>query len=199
MRAKVEDDIEYVRLSDFGTNSAQEVRDAFLDGKRHNVKGYILDLRYNGGGLLDTAVDISSLFIPQGTIVSMIDRQGVRDVRSANDDAIGTTPLVILVNRYTASASEITAGAVQDYGVGTILGETTFGKGVVQSLYTLPDKGALKITTARYVTPKGRDIQHKGIVPDVVVTQCVDLPILDTAADKQLTAAKKIIESKKDV
>jgi carboxyl-terminal processing protease len=156
-------------------------------------------LRYNGGGLLDTAVDISSLFIPQGTIVSMIDRQGVRDVRSANGDAIGTTPLVILVNRYTASASEITAGAVQDYGVGTILGETTFGKGVVQSLYTLPDKGALKITTARYVTPKGRDIQHKGIVPDVVVTQRVDLPILDTAADKQLAAAKKIIESKKDV
>jgi carboxyl-terminal processing protease len=199
VRAKVEDDIEYVRLSDFGTNSAQEVRDAFLDGKRHNVKGYILDLRYNGGGLLDTAVDISSLFIPQGTIVSMIDRQGVRDVRSANGDAIGTTPLVILVNRYTASASEITAGAVQDYGVGTILGETTFGKGVVQSLYTLPDKGALKITTARYVTPKGRDIQHKGIVPDVVVTQRVDLPILDTAADKQLAAAKKIIESKKDV
>jgi carboxyl-terminal processing protease len=199
VRAKVEDGIEYVRLSDFGTNSAQEVRDAFLDGKRHNVKGYILDLRYNGGGLLDTAVDISSLFIPQGTIVSMIDRQGVRDVRSATGDAIGTTPLVILVNRYTASASEITAGAVQDYGVGTILGETTFGKGVVQSLYTLPDKGALKITTSRYVTPKGRDIQHKGIVPDVVVTQRVDLPILDTAADKQLTAAKKIIESKKDV
>ena len=88
---------------------------------------------------------------------------------------------------------------MQDYGVGTILGETTFGKGVVQSLYTLPDKGALKITTARYVTPKGRDIQHKGIVPDVVVTQRVDLPILDTPADKQLNAAKQIIESKKDV
>jgi len=199
VKAKIEDGIEYVRLADFGSNSAQEVRDAFLDGKRHNVHGYILDLRYNGGGLLDAAVDISSLFIPQGTIVSTIDRAGNRDVRSATGDAIGTTPLVILVNRYTASASEITAGAVQDYGVGTILGETTFGKGVVQSLYTLPDKGALKITTARYVTPKGRDIQHKGIVPDVVVTQRVDLPILDTPADKQLAAAKKIIESKKDV
>lgn len=199
VKAKVEDGIEYVRLADFGSNSAQEVRDAFLDGKHHNVHGYILDLRYNGGGLLDAAVDISSLFIPQGTIVSTIDRAGNRDVRSATGDAIGTIPLVILVNRYTASASEITAGAVQDYGVGTILGETTFGKGVVQSLYTLPDKGALKITTARYVTPKGRDIQHKGIVPDVIVTQRVDLPILDTPADKQLAAAKKIIESKKDV
>ncbi|MEA2721724.1 MAG: carboxyl-terminal processing protease [Candidatus Eremiobacteraeota bacterium] len=196
VRSKIESDIEYVRLSDFGTTSADEVRAAFLDGKKHNVHGYILDLRNNGGGLLDAAVDISSLFIAQGAIVSTIDRAGDRDVRSASGHSIGTKPLVILVNKYTASASEITAGAVQDYGVGTLVGEKTFGKGVVQSLYTLPDKGALKITTARYVTPKGRDIHHKGIVPDVVVTQRVDLPIIDTAADKQLSAAKKIIESK---
>ncbi|MBV9407314.1 MAG: S41 family peptidase, partial [Candidatus Eremiobacteraeota bacterium] len=199
VRAKIEDGIEYVRLSDFGSTSADEVRSAFVDGKKHNVRGYILDLRNNGGGLLDAAVDISSLFIQDGTVVSTIDRAGDRDVRSANGHPIGAKPLVLLVNRYTASASEITAGAVQDYGVGTLVGEKTFGKGVVQSLYNLPDKGALKITTARYVTPKGRDIQHKGIVPDVVVTQRVDLPIIDTPADKQLSAAKKIIESKKDV
>jgi carboxyl-terminal processing protease len=88
---------------------------------------------------------------------------------------------------------------VQDYGVGTLVGEKTFGKGVVQSLYTMPDKGALKITTARYVTPKGRDIHHKGIVPDVIVTQRVDdLRIIDSPADKQLSAAKKIIENKKE-
>ncbi len=197
IRAKIEDGIEYVRLSDFGSNSAQEVREALLNGKKNNVRGYILDLRFNGGGLLDAAVDISSLFIPQGTIVSTIDRAGNREIRSATGDAIGAKPLVVLVNRYTASASEITAGAVQDYGVGTLIGEKTFGKGVVQSLYNLPDKGALKITTARYVTPKGRDIQHKGIVPDITITQRVDLPIIDTPADKQLSAAKKIIESKK--
>jgi len=196
VRAKVENGIEYVRLQDFGTTSADEVRAAFLDGKKHNVHGYILDLRNNGGGLLDAAVDISSLFIAQGTIVSTIDRAGHRDVKSASGGVIDTKPLVLLVNRFTASASEITAGAVQDYGVGTLVGEKTFGKGVVQSLYTLPDKGALKITTARYVTPKGRDIHHKGIVPDVVVTQRVDLPIIDTAADQQLSTAKKIIESK---
>ena len=198
IREKVEDNIEYVRLADFGSNSADEVKRAFLSGKSRNVRGYILDLRFNGGGLLDAAVDISSLFIPQGPIVSTIDRAGNRDVRSASGGVIGTKPLVILVNRYTASASEITAGAVQDYGAGTLVGEKTFGKGVVQSLWTLPDKGALKITTARYVTPKGRDIQHKGIVPDVVVTQRIDLPIIDTPADKQLNAAKKIIASKKD-
>lgn len=194
IREKIEDNIEYVRLADFGSNSADEVKHAFINGKNHNVRGYILDLRFNGGGLLDAAVDISSLFIPQGPIVSTIDRAGNRDVRSAEGNTIGAKPLVILVNKYTASASEITAGAVQDYRAGTIVGEKTFGKGVVQSLYTLPDKGALKITTARYVTPKGRDIQHKGIVPDVVVTQRVDLPIIDTPADKQLNAAKKIIE-----
>ncbi len=197
VRAKIENGIEYVRLSDFGTTSADEVRDAFVDGKKHNVHGYILDLRNNGGGLLDAAVSISSLFIPQGTIVSTIDRAGDRDVKSADGHTIDAKPLVLLVNRYTASASEITAGAVQDYGAGTLVGEKTFGKGVVQSLYTLPDKGALKITTARYVTPKGRDIHHKGIVPDVVVTQPVDT-LIDGPADKQLAAAKKIIESKKD-
>jgi len=194
--SKIENDIEYVRLAEFGQTSADEVRDALLNGKRHNVRGYILDLRFNGGGLLDAAVDISSLFIPQGTIVSTIDRAGDRDVRNASGHALDAKPLVLLVNRYTASASEITAGAIQDYDAGTLVGEKTFGKGVVQSLYTLPDKGALKITTARYVTPKGRDIQHKGIVPDVIVSQPVDQPIIDTPADKQLNAAKKIIESK---
>jgi carboxyl-terminal processing protease len=197
--AKVENNIEYVRLQDFGTTSADEVRQAFEDGKKRNVRGYILDLRNNGGGLLDAAVDISSLFIANGTIVSTIDRAGYREVKNANGHPLGTRPLVLLVNRYTASASEITAGAVQDYGVGTLVGEKTFGKGVVQSLYTMPDKGALKITTARYVTPKGRDIHHKGIVPDVLVTQRVDDPrIIDTPADKQLGAAKKIIANAKE-
>ena len=197
VRARIENGIEYVRLSDFGTTSADEVHDAFVDGKKHGVRGYILDLRNNGGGLLDAAVSISSLFIPQGPIVATIDRAGDRDVKNADGHTIDAKPLVLLVNRYTASASEITAGAVQDYGAGTLVGEKTFGKGVVQSLYTLPDKGALKITTARYVTPKGRDIQHKGIIPDVIVTQPVET-LIDSPADKQLAAAKKIIDSKKD-
>ncbi len=201
VRAKLENGIAYVRLADFGSNSADEVRSAFLDAKKHGARGYILDLRNNGGGLLDAAVDISSLFIAQGPIVSTIDRAGNKDVRDATGKTIDAKPLVLLVNKYTASASEITAGAVQDYKVGTLVGEKTFGKGVVQSLYTMPDRGALKITTARYVTPKGRDIHHKGILPDVIVPQLVEgtgAPIMDTPADKQLAAAKQIIQSKKD-
>ena len=201
VRAKMESGIDYVRLADFGQTSADEVRAAMLDGKRQHARGYILDLRNNGGGLLDAAVDISSLFIPQGTIVSTIDRAGDKESKSADGRAIGVTPLVLLVNKYTASASEITAGAVQDYHVGTLVGTKTFGKGVVQSLYPLPDKSALKITTARYVTPLGRDIHHRGIVPDVTIDQpdfaANRTPIIDTPNDKQLAVAKSII-SKKD-
>ena len=191
VRAKMEDGFDYVRLSDFGTTSGEEVRKALLDGQAKGAKGYILDLRDNGGGLLDAAVQISSLFVPQGTIVSTIRRDG----QSTSEEALGTAipglqPLVILVNKYTASASEITSGALQDYHLATLVGTRTFGKGVVQSIYPLPDRGALKITTARYVTPLGRDIQHHGIVPDIVVAQDPDPSIIDTPADKQLAAAK---------
>src|SRR5581483_3215075 len=98
-------------------------------------------------------------------------------------------------NKYTASASEITAGALQDYHLATIIGTRTFGKGVVQSIYRMPDRGALKITTARYVTPLGRDIQHRGIMPDEVVDQSIDPSIIDTPGDKQLAAAKAKLQS----
>ncbi|MDQ6825596.1 MAG: S41 family peptidase [Candidatus Eremiobacteraeota bacterium] len=190
VKAKMEDGFEYVRLFDFGDTSAEEVRHALLDGKAHGAKGYILDLRDNGGGLLEAAVAISSLFIPSGTIVSTIDRAGMRDTQQAHGRTIGATPLVVLVNKYTASASEITSGAIQDYKVGTLIGTKTFGKGVVQSIYNLPDASALKITTAKYVTPLGRDIQHKGIAPDVAVPQSTDPILMDTPKDAQLAAAK---------
>ncbi|HEV7180249.1 MAG TPA: S41 family peptidase [Candidatus Baltobacteraceae bacterium] len=191
VRAKMEDGFDYIRLSDFGETSADEMRKALIDGKTKGAKGYILDLRDNGGGLVDAAVKISSYFIPQGVIVSTIDRAGNKDSQEALGDALGgLQPLVILVNKYTASASEITSGALQDYHLAKLVGTKTFGKGVVQSIYPMPDDGALKITTARYVTPLGRDIQHKGIDPDVLVPQSVDPALIDTPADKQLIAAK---------
>jgi C-terminal peptidase prc len=144
VRAKIEDGFSYVRLSDYGQTSADEVRDAFAAAKKQGVKGYILDLRNNGGGLLDAAVDISSLVVHQGTIVATIDRAGHREIRSATGRAIDPLPLVLLVNKYTASASEITAGALQDDHLATLVGTKTFGKGVVQSLYSLPKGGALR-------------------------------------------------------
>jgi len=187
----MEDGIDYIRLSDFGTTSADEVRKALLDGRARGARAYILDLRNNGGGLLDAAVAISSLFVPQGTIVSTIRRDGERTTEESLGDTIGGLhPLVILVNKFTASASEITSGALQDYHLATLIGTRTFGKGVVQSIFPMPDQGALKITTARYLTPAGRDIQHHGIEPDVVINQDPNPSLIDTPADKQLAAAK---------
>jgi carboxyl-terminal processing protease len=195
VHAKMENGYEYIRLSDFGETSASEVRKALLDGRARGARGTILDLRDNGGGLLTAAVDISSLFVPSGPIVTEIDRYGNRDVQDATGSVIrGVEPLVVLVNGYTASASEITAGALQDYKLATLIGTKTFGKGVVQGIFSMPNGGALKITTQRYVTPKGRDIQHKGIAPDIVVPQSVDLSYIDTPKDKQLAAAKAFLQ-----
>ena len=190
--------VEYVRLGDFGTTSYDEVRKALLDGKARGAKGYILDLRVNGGGLLDAAVQISSLFVPRGTVVATIDRAGDRHALDALGVSVGAAPLVVLVDKYTASAAEITAGAVQDYHVGTIVGTKTFGKGVVQSIYNMPDHSALKITTARYVTPLGRDINKKGITPDVTVSDPTTNGLPDprkfgTPADRAYARARQII------
>jgi carboxyl-terminal processing protease len=195
VNAKMEGNYDYIRLSDFGQTSAAEIRKALLAGKAKGAKGYILDLRFNGGGLLDAAVDISSYFVQRGAIVTEIDRAGDRDTKTANGSYIGgLRPLVVLVNNWTASSSEITAGALQDYKLATLIGTKTFGKGVVQGIYTMPNGGALKITTQRYLTPAGRDIQHKGIVPDRAVAQKPDFRLVDTPADKQLQAAKAYLD-----
>jgi carboxyl-terminal processing protease len=193
--AKMENGYDYIRLSDFGQTSAAEIHKALLDGKTHGAKGYILDLRFNGGGLLDAAVDISSYFIPSGTIVTEIQRGGERTTKEANGNFIsGLRPAVVLVNGYTASASEITAGALQDYKAAKLIGTQTYGKGVVQGIFKMDNGGALKITTERYVTPSGRDIRHKGIAPDQTVAQAEDFRLVDTPKDKQLQAAKAYLD-----
>ena len=165
VRQKMEDGYDYIRLSDFGQTSGDEVRKALLDGQAKGAKGYILDLRDNGGGLVDAAVEVSSYFIPQGTIVSTIDRDGQRTTEEALGDAIrGLHPLV-------DSGQPVHCQRIRDHRR-RVTGrppcnldrDHTFGKGVVQSIFPLPgQEGALKITTARYVTPAGRDIQHHGI------------------------------------
>jgi len=165
----VDGDIGYIQLYDFGERSSREVTDALNNLLKQGARAFILDLRDNGGGLLDAAVDISSKFISDGPIVSRIDRDGHVETDDANQDAIAPHPLVVLVNQYSASASEITAGAIQDSKIGVLLGTKTFGKGVVQTIYDLPGGSAIKVTTQRYVTPNGRDINKKGIEPNIVV------------------------------
>lgn len=162
-------DVGYVQLYDFGDTSEREVSNALNSLFRDGAKAIVFDLRDNGGGLLDAAVQVSSKFIADGPIVSTINRKGQVETEDAYQDAIQPHPLVVLVNQYTASASEITAGAIQDARVGVLLGVRTYGKGVVQTIYDLPSSSAVKVTTARYLTPNGRDINKRGINPNIVI------------------------------
>ncbi|HXM19274.1 MAG TPA: S41 family peptidase [Candidatus Tumulicola sp.] len=162
-------DVGYVQLYDFGDTSEREVTDALDKLLAKGAKAIVFDLRNNGGGLLDAAVQVSSKFIADGPIVSTVNRRGQVETQDAYQDAIQPKPLVVLVNQYSASASEITAGAIQDSRVGVLLGTKTYGKGVVQTIYDLPGNSAIKITTARYLTPDGRDIDKRGIEPNIRV------------------------------
>jgi hypothetical protein len=134
------------------------------------MKAFILDLRFNPGGLLPAAIDVSNLFIDEGPIVHRQNRSGKLETYYAKSGTkIVDVPVVVLVNKLSASASEIVSGALQDDGVATIIGETTFGKGLVQSIFRLDDDSAILVTTDKYLTAKKRDINKHGIVPDIVV------------------------------
>jgi carboxyl-terminal processing protease len=160
-------DIGYAQLSVFGQNTGSELNAALNRLQAQGAKAYVLDLRYNGGGYLNAAIDVSSKFIPTGPIVTVKSRAGQSTEYDAENIAVAPRPLAVLVNGYTASASEITAGAIEDSGVGTLIGTKTFGKGVVQTIFPLRDGSAVKITTARYYTPDGHDINTIGIQPQI--------------------------------
>jgi carboxyl-terminal processing protease len=157
----------YAQLSVFGQNTGGELSTALKRLEGQGAKAYVLDLRYNGGGYLNAAIDVSSKFIASGPIVTVQSRAGRSTEYDAENTAITPRPLVVLVNNFTASASEITAGAIQDSGVGTLIGTKTYGKGVVQTIFPLRDGSAVKITTAKYFTPNGRDINSVGIQPQI--------------------------------
>jgi carboxyl-terminal processing protease len=190
--------IGWVQLSVFGADTGHELDAALRRLDAQGAKAFILDLRSNGGGYLNAAVDVSSKFIPTGPIVTVESRAGTDTEYDAENTAIAPRPLAVLVNHYTASASEITAGAIQDSGVGEIIGTRTYGKGVVQSIFPLGDGSAVKITTARYLTPHGRDINSIGIEPEILSDLPKDTRIKagDPASDVQLGAAITYLESR---
>jgi carboxyl-terminal processing protease len=188
--------IGYARLTVFGSNTAQELDAALTRLEAQGAKAYVLDLRDNGGGYLNAAIDVSSKFIPSGAIVSVEARGGSDTEYDAENTAIPPKPLAVLVNQYTASASEITSGAIQDNGVGELVGEKTYGKGVVQTIHPLPDGSAVKITSARYLTPHGRDINLIGIEPDIVAAEPKTAKLGDPATDAQLQAAITYLQGK---
>jgi len=192
-------DVGYVDLAVFGQTTGEELAAALKRLDAEGAKAYVLDLRFNGGGYLNAAVDVSSKFIANGPIVSVQSRAGVDTEYDAENTAIAPRPLAVLVNQYTASASEITAGAIQDSGVGTLIGVKTFGKGVVQTIFPMRDGSAVKITTARYFTPKGRDINTVGIQPEIQSALPKDLKGIrlgNPTTDPQLAAAISFLDTK---
>ncbi len=166
----------YLRVTQFSTETGQSLVNEFDKLKKENkgeLNGIVLDLRNNPGGVLNAAVEVSDAFLDDGTVVSIKGRlpDANQDFNATRGDIHRGRPLVVLVNGGSASASEIVAGAIQDHGRGVIMGSPTFGKGSVQTILPLQNDAALKLTTARYYTPKGRSIQAQGIEPDVAIRQ----------------------------
>lgn len=171
VKSKVIDNLGYVRLTQFQEATGRDLAKAIKQFREQKVQGAILDLRNNPGGLLTAAVDVSEQFLPNGKLVVFTkNRDGKKDEWLAKSkDQMDELPIIILVNEGSASASEIVAGALQDWGRAVIVGTTSFGKGSVQTILPLGDGSGLRLTTAKYYTPKGRSIQSTGITPDIVV------------------------------
>ncbi len=171
VKAKVLENLGYVRLTQFQEATGRDLLKAIKQFREQKVQGAILDLRNNPGGLLTAAVDVSEQFLPNGKLVVYTkSREGKKDEWFAKSkDQLEDLPIIILVNEGSASASEIVAGALQDWGRAVIVGTTSFGKGSVQTILPLGDGSGLRLTTAKYYTPKGRSIQATGITPDIVV------------------------------
>lgn len=185
----------YLRLFRFGNHAGTEVGAALADLRSQGVRGVVLDLRGNGGGYGDEATAVASAFIANGPIFMTRERGAAPVAASASGAAAFGAPLAVLVDHDTASAAEIVAGALQDTGGGTLVGAQTFGKGLVQSIFPLPDGSALKLTTARYTTPKGRDIDRVGIAPDVRVAEPPGSEFGDPTRDPQLAAALALLRA----
>jgi len=186
--------IGYIRLSQFNARAVSEMTQAVMRLEQQGAGGYILDLRSNPGGLLQAGIEIAKLWLDQGTIVYTVNRQGILGAFNADGQMLTHDPLVILVNQGTASASEILAGALQDNRRAQLVGEKTFGKGYIQSLFNLSDGSGLAVTIAKYETPNHHNIHKVGIVPDQVVPLNITTrQQIGTEVDQQYQAAVKLL------
>ena len=192
----VEDsEIGYLRIREFDTITVDQYTEAMAELNENGMKGLILDLRSNPGGDLNAVVEIARKIVPEGLIVYTEDKEGNRKEYTCDGTKELQIPLVVLVNEYSASASEILAGAIQDYGKGTLIGTTTYGKGIVQKIHRLEDGTALKLTVSAYFTPAGRNIHGTGIEPDIVLEYDYDANEAD-GTDNQVDKAIEILEGK---
>ncbi len=163
-------DLGYIAILEFKERTGEEFKTALQELRNQSVKGLVLDLRGNPGGVVDAAVSIADVLLPEGTIVTSKDKEGKELDHAVSDAEELGLPLAVLINGGSASASEILAGAIRDFHAGILVGEKTFGKGVIQVVQPLPEGEALKLTIAQYFTPSGENIHKKGIAPDVEVT-----------------------------
>ena len=194
--------IGYIRLKQFNANAAKEMRQAAKSLEEQGAEGYVLDLRGNPGGLLEASIDIARQWLNEGIIVSTRTREGIRDVRRATGSAITDKPLVVLIDQGSASASEILSGSLQDNSRAELVGQKTFGKGLVQAVRGLSDGSGLTVTIAKYLTPKGTDIHKNGIEPDVTSVMTEEqlknftLEKIGSTQDLQYIDAQKLLMEK---
>lgn len=186
----LDNNIGYLSISQFEEVTTKQFKAAVEDLQSQGMKGLVIDIRNNPGGLLDTVVGMLKYMLSDGLIVYTEDKQGNRKEYKGQDNDEFNLPLAVIVNGNSASASEIFAGAIQDYGKGTIIGTQTYGKGIVQTVKPLTDGSAIKFTIAKYFTPKGQDIHGKGVTPDMVVEYDTDADV-----DTQLDEAIKNVEA----
>lgn len=189
------DQIGYLRIREFDSVTVDQYTEAMAELREHGMKGMILDLRSNPGGDLAAVVDIAGKILPEGLIVYTEDKQGNRKEYSSDGKKTLDIPLVVLVNEYSASASEILAGAIQDYNIGTLVGTTTYGKGIVQQIQRLDDGTAIKLTISAYYTPSGKNIHGIGIEPDVELEYDYEASEKE-GIDNQVEKAIEILEGK---
>lgn len=189
----------YLRITTFDERTGDEFTHAVTTALIRSPRGLIFDLRSNGGGLVESAVRVANEFIPNGTIVSTVDRDGKRTREEANGTARLHLPVVVLVNEFTASASEIVAGALQDDHLATLVGVQTFGKGVVQTVFPLPGGSGAAITTYKYLTPSGRSIHKIGLTPDVMAGARLEgksVEDIRRIQDQQLSRAIEVLRAR---
>ena len=185
----------YIQITEFDEITVSQFQDAMAELRSEGMEGLILDLRANPGGNLSAVVEIARQLLPEGLIVYTEDREGNRTEYSCDGKHVFDKPLVVLINGYSASASEILAGAIKDYGIGELIGTTTFGKGIVQKVMSLSDGTALKLTVSTYFTPKGNNIHGIGVEPDEVY-EFDSEEYYENGYDNQLEHAKAVIAEK---
>lgn len=191
----LEDGTAYIQITEFDLVTTGQFEAAYNEAIADGMKGLIIDLRGNPGGNLSTVCDIARMILPKGLIVYTEDKYGKREEYTCKGDNEIKVPLVVMTNGYSASASEILAGAVKDYGIGKLVGTTTFGKGIVQKVIKLSDGSAIKLTVSSYFTPKGNNIHEIGIEPDVEVK--FDAQLYEKGTDNQLEKAKEVLAGMK--